>query len=203
MTIRDRLTEFLQNPEVAAWYKAVDLKPRTKDGYLLRLMQFFDRLRISPTQYLKECNGSRKQLLGRIKAALGEVKDHSASLAHQQRAALVSFTEYYQDQFDEPCVIAYKVKVRRVRMKKGLTFEDAERIIAECSHRIVRSSDSSCGRAWIKALSPTSTETRSLWLRLAGNSRIRPETTYALIFRLASRTRTSTLCAFQREPWKT
>jgi hypothetical protein len=134
MTLRERIEQFIQLPEVAAWYKAADLKPRTRGNYSLRLLQIFDAMKLTPTQFLEECNSNRKQVLGRIKAALGEVRVRSASIAHEQRAALVNFVSYYQDQFDEPITINYKVKLRRVRMKKGLTFEQADKIIAECSH---------------------------------------------------------------------
>ncbi len=134
MTLKERITEFVQIPEVSEWYKGTYLKPRTRENYALRLLQIFDRMKISPAQFLHECNYNRKQVLGRIKVALGEVREHSSSIALHQRAALINFVAYYQDQFDEPLAINYKVKVRRVRMKKGLTFEQAEKIIAECSH---------------------------------------------------------------------
>jgi hypothetical protein len=134
MTMKDELDAFREIPEVSKWIKAADLRPRTKENYLLRLKQFFDKMTISPAQFLQDCNSNRKQLLGKIKVALGEVREHSASIAHQQRAALISFVDFYQDQFDEPITINYKVKLRRVRMKKGLTFEQADKIIAETSH---------------------------------------------------------------------
>lgn len=134
MTVNERIQAFVQIPEISAWHRTVDLKPRSRENYSLRLMQLFDRMQLSPAQFLKDCDSNRKQVLGRIKLALGEVREHSASIAHQQRAALVSFVGFYQDQFDEPLAINYKVKLRRVRMKKGLTFPEAEKIIAECSH---------------------------------------------------------------------
>ena len=130
----ERITAFLAIPQVSEWYKAADLKPRTKQNYALHLMQTFDKLGIPPSQFLEECNASRKQVLGRIKVALGELREHSASVAFQQRAALINFVNYYQDQFDEPITINSKIKVRRVRMKKELTFEQAQKIIAECGH---------------------------------------------------------------------
>lgn len=132
--MKDETDAFRQIPEVSKWIKAADLKPRTKENYLLRLMQLFRKMDISPTQFLQDCDGNRKQLLGRIKVTLGEVREHSAAIAHQERAALVHFVSFYQDQFDEPVAINYKVKLRRVRMKKGLTFEQADKIIAECTH---------------------------------------------------------------------
>jgi hypothetical protein len=134
MRLKDRIDLFVQTPEVSAWYKAADLKPRTQQNYALRLLQIFDKMEIQPGEFLKECDSNRKQLLGRIKTALGEVREHSASIAHQQRAALVHFVSFYQDRFNEPLTINYKVKLRRVRMKKGLTFEQADKIIAECTH---------------------------------------------------------------------
>ena len=130
----ERITAFLAISQMSEWYKATDLKPRTKQNYALRLMQTFDKLGIPPSQFLEECNTSRRQVLGRIKVALGELREHSASVAFQQRAALINFVNYYQDQFDEPITINSKIKVRRVRMKKELTFEQAQKIIAECSH---------------------------------------------------------------------
>ena len=85
--MEDRINEFLKSPEVSAWHKAADLKPRTKENYTLRLLQVFDEMHISPGQFLQECDSNRKQLLGRIKTVLGEVRERSASIAHQQRAA--------------------------------------------------------------------------------------------------------------------
>jgi hypothetical protein len=134
MTQKEEIQKFLQAPEVSAWIKAADLKPRTKENYALRLMQIFDIMTITPTQFLQDCTNNRKQILGKIKSALGEVREHSASVAFQQRAALVNFIGFHQDQFDEPLSLNFRVKVRRVRMKKGLTFEQAEKIIAECTH---------------------------------------------------------------------
>ena len=132
--MKDELDAFRQIPEVSKWIKAADLKPTTKENYALRLLQLFERMKITPAQFLQDCNSNRKQLLNRIKVTLGEVREHSASVAFQQRASLLNFVEFYQDQFDEPIAINYKVKLRRVRMKKGLTFEQAEKVIAECSH---------------------------------------------------------------------
>ncbi|MGA2971918.1 MAG: hypothetical protein ABSE39_04740 [Candidatus Bathyarchaeia archaeon] len=134
VTQKDRINQFIQIPEVSTWFKAADLKLGTRENYALRLMQLFGEMNISPPQFLQECNSNRKQVLSRIKIALGGVREHSASVAHQQRAALVNFVSFYQDQFDQPLTINYKVKVRRVRMKKGLTFEQADKIIAECTH---------------------------------------------------------------------
>ncbi len=119
MTVNERIQVFTQIPEVSAWYKAADLKPRTRENYSLRLMQLLERMQLSPTQFLKECDSNRKQILGRIKQVLGEVREHSASIAHQQRAALVSFLAFYQDQFDEPLMINYKVKLKTRTHEKG------------------------------------------------------------------------------------
>jgi hypothetical protein len=73
MTMKDEIEAFRQIPEISKWIKAADLKPRTKEEYLLRLMHLFEKMQISPTQFLQECNSNRKQLLGRIKVTLGEV----------------------------------------------------------------------------------------------------------------------------------
>jgi len=134
MTLKDRIQQFTEIPEVATWRKSADLKPRTLGNYSLRLMQIFDSMKLTPAQFLQECNSNRKHVLAEVKAALGESRIRSPSIAHEQRAALVHFVSFYQDQFDEPITINYKVKVHRVRMKKGLTFEQADKIIAECSH---------------------------------------------------------------------
>jgi hypothetical protein len=82
--MQDRISAFIQIPEVSAWYKAADLKPRTRENYTLRLLQFFDKIEIQPRNFLKQCDSNRKQLLGRIKAVLGEVREHSASIAHHK-----------------------------------------------------------------------------------------------------------------------
>jgi hypothetical protein len=135
MTLKDRISEFVRAPEISVWYNGVDLKLGTKENYAHRLMELFDLMKIHPSEFLKACDSNRKELLGRIKVSLGESRTHrGAAIAHQQRAALVSFVSYHQNQLDEPLTINFKVKLRRVRMKKGLTFEDAEKIIAECTH---------------------------------------------------------------------
>jgi nitroreductase len=66
--------------------ETADLRPRTKENYVLRLTQFFKKMNISPAQFLEDCDNN-KQLLGRIKVTLSEVREHSASVADQQRAA--------------------------------------------------------------------------------------------------------------------
>ena len=69
MTLNERISKFLRIPEVADWHKAVDLKPKTKAEYTLRLMQILDHMKITPVQYLNDCDKNRKQLLGAVNAA--------------------------------------------------------------------------------------------------------------------------------------
>jgi hypothetical protein len=76
MRLKDRIDLFIQAPEVSAWYNATDLKPKTRENYALRLMQILECMNISPAQFLQDCNGNRKQLLTRIKIALGKVTEH-------------------------------------------------------------------------------------------------------------------------------
>lgn len=40
--MKGRIQEFLTLPEVSAWSKAADLKPKTKTNYALRLLQVMD-----------------------------------------------------------------------------------------------------------------------------------------------------------------
>ena len=136
MRLKDRIDLFVQTPEVSAWYKAAHLKPRTRQNYALRLLQLFDKMEIQPGEFLEECNSNRKQILSRIKTTLSEVREHSASIAHQQRAALVHFVSFYQDQFDEPIAINYKVNVtsNRTKMMKD-TCPSVHQLEADALHR--------------------------------------------------------------------
>ncbi len=82
--MKDRIQEFLSIPKVSARSKAADLKPKTKMNYALRLLQVMEKMQVAPKQFLEECNRSRKQVLTRVKTALGESQEHSVSVIHQQ-----------------------------------------------------------------------------------------------------------------------
>ena len=68
--MKDRIQEFLTLPEVSARNQAVDLKPKRKTNYALRLLQAMEKMQVSPKQFVEECNRSRKQVLTRVKTAL-------------------------------------------------------------------------------------------------------------------------------------
>jgi hypothetical protein len=54
MRMEDRINDFLKSPEVYAWHKAVDLKPKTRENYTLRLLQVLDEIHISLDQFLQD-----------------------------------------------------------------------------------------------------------------------------------------------------
>lgn len=63
MRLKDRIDLFVQTPEVSAWYKAADLKPKTRENYALRLLQILDKMGIQPGEFLKQCDSNQKQVL--------------------------------------------------------------------------------------------------------------------------------------------
>ena len=133
-SIREHVDEFVKIPEINVWLKGAELKPKTKLNYSHRLMRLLEEMQTTPKQLLTDADKDRKTLLGKIKSTLAASKEHSASIAHQQRAALISFINYYNDQFDQPLTVNSKVKVVRVWQKREFTFDTAGKVIAECNH---------------------------------------------------------------------
>jgi hypothetical protein len=88
MTTQDKINAFREIPEISKWIKAVDLRLRTKKDYVLRLMQFFEKMNISLGQFLQDCDGNRKQLLSAIEVTLGEIREHSANMTFQDRLSV-------------------------------------------------------------------------------------------------------------------
>ena len=126
-TSKEALRKFLQYPEIKSWYNGVGtgLKESTRGQYLLFLMRYIGKE--DPTGFLKRAQEKPREVAIEIKSKLGEAYKQSMTAAHLTKYALRSFLDFHE--VDVP--VKAKIKVRRVRKKPELSWEDADRIILE------------------------------------------------------------------------
>jgi hypothetical protein len=126
-TSKEALRKFLQRPEIKSWYDGVGtgLKESTRDQYLVFLMRYIGKE--DPAGFLKRAQEKPREVAIEIKGKLGEAYKQSMTAAHLMKYALRSFLDFHE--VDVP--VKAKIKVRRVRKKPELSWEDAEKIIVE------------------------------------------------------------------------
>jgi len=126
-TSKEALRKFLQYPEIKSWYNGVGtgLKESTRGQYLLFLMRYIGKE--DPTGFLKRAQEKPREVAIEIKGRLGEVYKRSMNAAHLTKYALRSFLDFHEIDLQ----VKAKIKVRRVRKKPELSWEDADRIIQE------------------------------------------------------------------------
>ena len=124
---KEALEEFAAYPEVKAWFDGVatQLKESTRNQYILFLMRYLGRE--SPASFLKRAQENPREVTIEIKAKLGELYKRSMNAAHLTKYALRSFLDFHEVELG----IKAKIKVRRVREKHELRWDDAEKIILE------------------------------------------------------------------------
>jgi integrase len=116
----------LKNPVIAKWAVTIE-NESTRHGYAYRLMLVLKQLGRTPEKFLQ---GLREQpddtgialdsLLGSYESKTG------ATIAI---AAIKRFARFYRIRNFE---VTLRVKVRRVREKRPFSWEDADRVIADC-----------------------------------------------------------------------
>ena len=121
------LTKFSEIPEVKSWLNGVgtELKESTRGQYVMFLSRFLSNE--DPASFLKRAQQNPRQTAIEIKGRLGELYKHSMNAAHLTKYALRSFVEFHEVEMH----VNGKIKVRRVRNKPELTWENANNIIQE------------------------------------------------------------------------
>lgn len=127
MTSKRQLTEeFSQLPDIKSWLDSSNLKPATGLYYSQRLFEFLDSE--PPKEFLNRALKNPREISIEVKKKIGAVAQRSPALAHQMRASLKSFLEFYETEVH----MNGKLKVRRKWNKPFLSWADAEKIIAKC-----------------------------------------------------------------------
>ncbi len=126
-TSKEALAKFLDNPAVKSWHSGVatGLKDSTREQYAVFLMRYFGTE--NPETFLKRAQEKPREVAVEIKGRLGEIYKHSMHAAHITKYALRSFIDFHEVGLE----IKAKVKVRRIRKKPELSWDDADRIILE------------------------------------------------------------------------
>ena len=126
-TVKEALGRFLKHPEVKSWYEGIvtELKESTREMYILHLMRYLGKE--DPAVFLKRAQENPREVTIEIKGRLGERYKRSMSAAHLTKYALRSFLGFHEVDME----IKTKIKVRRIRKKPELSWEDADRIIVE------------------------------------------------------------------------
>jgi hypothetical protein len=123
----ESLRRFLEQHEVKLWYEGVatELKESTRNLYLVYLLRYFGK--DSPATFLKRAQEHPREVAIEVKSKLGDIYKHSMNAAHQTKYALRSFVEFHEVEMH----VNGKIKVRRVRSKPELNWENANNIIQE------------------------------------------------------------------------
>jgi integrase len=126
-TNAELLRRFSENPQIKMWYDGVapQLKESTRNQYLIFLMRYLGDE--TPASFLKRAQEEPRQVAIEIKAKLGELYKQSMNAAHLTKYALKSLFEFHEIEMH----VNGKIKVRRVRQKPELTWEQADKIIME------------------------------------------------------------------------
>jgi len=126
-TSKEALARFLAYPDVKSWYNGIvtSLKESTRQQYVIFLMRYLGKE--DPAVFLKRARGNPREVAVEIRSRLGELYNRSMTAAHLAKYALQSFLDFHEVGLE----VKAKVKVRRVRKKPELSWEDADRIILE------------------------------------------------------------------------
>lgn len=126
-TNKEALTKFLEYPEVKSWHDGVgtELKESTRNQYVIFLMRFFGSE--NPANFLQVAQQKPRETAIEVKGRLGELYKKSMNGAHLTKYALRSFLQFHEIDMH----VNGKIKVRRIRSKPELTWENANAIISE------------------------------------------------------------------------
>lgn len=118
--------EFLKNPIIAKWAVTIE-NESTRYGYAYRLMLVLKQLGMTPEKFLQSIREQPDDTGISIDSLLGTYESKTgATIAI---AAIKRFAGFYRVRNFE---ITLRVKVRRVREKRPFSWEDADRVIADC-----------------------------------------------------------------------
>jgi hypothetical protein len=125
--LTEALAKLSATPEVKSWLNGVgtELKESTRNQYVIFLTRFFGNE--DPASFLKRAQQNPRETAIEVKGRLGEIYKHSMNAAHLTKYALRSFLEFHEVDMH----VNGKIRVRRVRSKPELTWENASTIIQE------------------------------------------------------------------------
>ena len=118
--------EFLKNPVIAKWAVTIE-NESTRYGYAYRLMLVLKQLDMTPEKFLQSIREQSDDTGIALDSLLGDYKSKTAATI--VIAAIKRFARFYRVRNFE---ITLRVKVRRVREKRPFSWEDADRVIADC-----------------------------------------------------------------------
>jgi integrase len=118
--------EFLKNPIIAKWAVTIE-NESTRYGYAYRLMLILKQLGMTPEKFLQSLREQPDDTGIALDSLLGSYKSKTAATI--VIAAVKRFARFYRIHNFE---ITLRVKVRRVREKRPLSWEDADRVITDC-----------------------------------------------------------------------
>jgi hypothetical protein len=123
----ESLRRFTESPQIKLWYEGVatELKDSTRQQYTIFLSRFLRDE--DPATFLKRAQENPKPAAIEIKSRLGELYKHSMNGAHLTKYALRSFLQFHEIDMH----LNGKIRVRRIRSKPELTWENANKIIQE------------------------------------------------------------------------
>jgi len=125
MVVSKETIKFIENPKVKPW--AISLpSDRLKEWYPYNLIRFLTGINRTPEQFLTDIETDRKQTSITTKTFLGSLE--SKAVARVMLSAVKSFTSFYES--DLP-LNGLKIRVKRVRKKPYLSWDDTEKIIVE------------------------------------------------------------------------
>jgi len=121
------LNRFLKHPDIKAWHSgiAAELKESTRNEYLIFLSRYFRDE--DPADFLKKAQENPRQVAIEIKTRLGELYSKSIMTARITKYAMKSFLAFHEVEVH----VNGKLKVRRVRRKPEMRWENAQKIIVE------------------------------------------------------------------------
>jgi integrase len=125
-TLKQKVAEFAQVPEIKAWITGIQIKPATSLYYTKHLWQFLDGE--APKAFIDRALKNPREVGIEIKGRIGLIAQRSPSVAFHTRAAVKSFVEFN----DLGVHMNGQIKVRRKWSKPYISWEDAEKIISKC-----------------------------------------------------------------------
>jgi len=125
--LTETLAKFSEIPEVKSWLNGVgtELKESTRNQYVVFLNRFLGKE--EPGAFLRRAQQNPREVAIETKGRLGELYKHSMNAAHLTKYALRSFLQFHEIDMH----VNGKIRVRRIRQKAELTWENADKIIQE------------------------------------------------------------------------
>jgi hypothetical protein len=118
--------EFLKNPVISKWAVTIE-NESTRYGYAYRLMLLLKQLDTTPEKFLQSLRDQPDETGITLDSLLGSYQSKTAATI--AIAAVKRFATFYRIRNFE---ITLRVKVRRVREKRPLSWNDALKLIADC-----------------------------------------------------------------------